>query len=162
MRIFIFSRPVHSGKTSALLEWCGSRKNVAGIAMPDVNGLRKIMDLETKQVFDIECADPENTGASLTSVGRFHFYTDAFERANAIVMDALSRDPDWMVIDEAGKIELERKGFYEALKKAVAYYSDPDTKGRLLITIRDSLCFEMISFLNIRNFSVIYSLDELE
>jgi nucleoside-triphosphatase len=161
MRIHIFSRPIHSGKTSELLAWCSRHKNIAGILMPDIDGLRKILDLETNQFFDIQCADPGNTADSLTSVGRFHFYTTAFEKANSILINALAKSPDWMVIDEAGKLELDGKGFYEALKKLVSFYSDPDTSGNLLITVRDSLCFEMIAFFNIKHFRVIYSLEEL-
>jgi nucleoside-triphosphatase THEP1 len=161
MRIYIFSRPIHSGKTSELLQWCNRQQNIAGILMPDIDGLRKILDLETNGVFDIECADAANTNEPLTSVGRFHFYTAAFEKANSILINALSKNPDWLVIDEAGKLELDGKGFYRALKKATAFYSDPDTSGNLLITVRDSLCFEVIAFFNIRHFRVIYSLEEL-
>ena len=74
--------------------------------MPDINGSRKILDLYTKNIFDIECTDAANTKELLTVVGRFHFYTDAFEKANAIVLAALNERPGWLVIDEAGKLEL--------------------------------------------------------
>ena len=161
MSIFIFSRPVHSGKTSELLRWCNQQQNISGILMPDINGSRKILDLHTKAVFDIECTDAANTKEQLTSVGRFHFYTDAFEKGNLIIAQALTQNPDWLVIDEAGKLELAGKGFYEALKKATAFYSNTKTSGNLLITVRDSLCEEVISFFKIENCRVIHELEEL-
>ena len=160
MSIYIFSRPVHSGKTTELLQWSNLQKNIAGILMPDINGSRKILDLYTKEVFDIECTDAANTKELLTSVGRFHFYTVAFEKANKIVLTALDQTPDWLVIDEAGKLELDGKGFYESIVKAVDLYNN-DKPGNLLITVRESLSTEVISFFKVKNVQVIHQLEDL-
>ena len=160
MSIYIFSRPVHSGKTTELLQWSNLQKNIAGILMPDINGSRKILDLYTKEVFDIECTDAANTKELLTSVGRFHFYTVAFEKANKIILTALDQTPDWLVIDEAGKLELDGKGFYESIVKAVDLYNN-DKPGNLLITVRESLCTEVISFFKVKNVQVIHQLEDL-
>jgi len=161
MSIYIFSRPIHSGKTSELLQWCNLQENMHGILMPDIAGRRKIFNIHTKEIYDIECTDPTAATEPLTSVGRFHFYSAAFEKANSIILDALARDPAWLVIDEAGKLELEGKGFHEALKKATAFYSDSKTSGNLLITVRESLCEAVISFFEIMNYRVIHNLEEL-
>jgi nucleoside-triphosphatase len=159
--IYIFSRPVHSGKTTELLQWCNQQKNIAGILMPDIDNSRKILDLQTKNIFDIECTDTANTKEQLTSIGRFHFYTAAFEKASAIVLAALNQRPDWVVIDEAGKLELDGKGFYESIVKAVDLYSNDKVAGNLLITVRESLYADVISFFQIKNFQVIHQLEDL-
>jgi nucleoside-triphosphatase THEP1 len=161
MRIYIFSRPIHSGKTTELLHWCNQQKNITGVLMPDIDGSRKILDLHTKNIFDIECTDAANTKELLTAVGRFHFYTAAFEKANAIVLAALNQNPGWLVIDEAGKLELDGKGFYESIEKAVDFYSSDKVAGNLLITVRESLCNEVISFFKIKNFQVIHRLEDI-
>jgi nucleoside-triphosphatase THEP1 len=161
MSIYIFSRPIHSGKTTELLQWCNQQKNMAGILMPDINGSRKIFDLQTKNIFDIECADATNTKEQLTVVGRFHFYTAAFEKANAIVLAALNQPPGWLVIDEAGKLELDGKGFYESIVKAVDLYNNDTVAGNLLIAVRESLCNEVISFFKIKTAQVIHQLEGL-
>lgn len=161
MSIYIFSRPIHSGKTTELLKWCNQQKNIAGILMPDINGSRKILDLYSKNMFDIECTDAPNTKERLISVGRFHFYSTAFEKANAIVLAALNQTPDWLVIDEAGKLELDGKGFYESIEKAVEIYNDDNAAGNLLITVRESLCEEVISFFKIKDARVIHQLQDL-
>jgi nucleoside-triphosphatase THEP1 len=161
MSIYIFCRPIHSGKTTELLHWCNQQKNVMGIAMPDINGSRKIIDLLTKEVFDIECSDTANTTEPLTSVGRFHFYTKAFEKANAIILLALSQNPYWLVIDEAGKLELDGKGFYNSLTAAAVYYNNKKNNGNLLITVRENLCTEVINFFTLRGYITIYQLDDL-
>ena len=89
MSIYIFSNPIHSGKTTALLEWCNGQENIAGVLMPDINGNRKIFDVNTKEIFDIECIDAANTTEPLISVGRFHFYSSAFEKANSTTASGL-------------------------------------------------------------------------
>ncbi len=161
MSIYFFSRPIHSGKTTELLQWCNRQKNTMGILMPDINGSRKILDLHTRNIFDIECTDAANTKEMLTAVGRFHFYTAAFEKANAIVLAALNERPGWLVIDEAGKLELDGKGFYESIEKAVDVYNQDRVAGNLLITVRESLCAEVISFFKIKNFQVVHQLENL-
>lgn len=161
MSIYIFSRPIHSGKTTQLLQWCNKQKTVAGVLMPDIDGSRKILDLETKGVFDIQCTDATNTKEALTSVGRFHFYSAAFEKGNLIITGALAKNPRWLIIDEAGKLELEGKGFYGSIVKAVEFFQGRKATGNLLITVREGLCDEIVSFFKIKNASVIHQLDEL-
>ncbi len=161
MGIYIFSRPVHSGKTTALMNWCDQQSHIAGILMPDMDGSRKVYEIETKQVFDIECIDAVNNTEGLTTIGRFNFYTSAFEKANAIVLTALAKNPHWLVIDEAGKLELDGKGFYDSLNIIAHLYNTTPQSGNLLITVRDSLCSEVISFFKFKNYKIIYQLEEL-
>ena len=109
----------------------------------------------------MECTDTENTKEPLTTVGRFHFYTSAFEKANSILMKALTENPDWLVIDESGKLELEGKGFYTSIIKSLEFYKQDKTPGNLLITVRENLCAETISFFKIINYRIINKLNEL-
>ncbi|HMK04501.1 MAG TPA: nucleoside-triphosphatase [Ferruginibacter sp.] len=161
MSIILFSRPIHSGKTTALLQWCDHQKNVQGILMPDVNGRRKILDIRTKEIFDIQCTDPVNTRETLTAVGKFHFYTSAFEKANLILINAMQHDPALLIIDEAGKLELDGKGFYNALERIIPFY-DRKGRGRLLITVRDYLCEEVIRFFNMQHYTLVHETGDID
>lgn len=161
MSIYIFSRPIHSGKTTSLLKWCKQQKNIYGILMPDINESRKIFDLHTKTVFDIECPDALNANEPLISVGNFHFYISAFEEANHILLSALKQKPGWLIIDEVGILELDGKGFYTAIVKAVEFYSDKNSSGNLLITVRDSLCAKVIAFFKLKDYKVIDQLVDI-
>jgi nucleoside-triphosphatase len=160
MSIVLFSRPIHSGKTTALLQCCDGQKDIQGILMPDIDGSRKILDIGTKEIFDIQCADPVHTTEQITTVGKFHFYTAAFEKANRILLDASKLDPEWLIIDEAGKLELEGKGFYEALRKIIPLY-DKAGKSKLVITVRDFLCEDVIRLFRISNYSIAQEAEEL-
>ena len=162
MSIYIFSRPVHSGKTTELLKWCNKQTGATGILMPDIDGSRKILDLATTNIFDIECVDPVNTKELLTTIGRFHFYSKAFEKANAILLKAITKNPRWLVIDEAGKLELDGKGFYPAIINALQWHETHGDSHHLLITVRDSLCAAVAAFFNLHDHRVIDTLEELE
>jgi nucleoside-triphosphatase THEP1 len=162
MRIYIFSRPIHSGKTSELVQWCNRQENIYGILMPDINGSRKIFDIHTKNVSDIECTDLAANTEPLTVVGRFHFYSAVFEKANSILLNELAQSPAWLVIDEAGKLELDKRGLYEGIIKAVAHFNNENNAGNLLITVRDSLCEEVIDFFGIKNYRIIHTLEGID
>jgi nucleoside-triphosphatase len=159
MSIYVFSRPVQSGKTTELLNWSNNKKNIRGILMPDINGARKIFDVATKDFFDTECNNPENIKEPITSIGRFHFYTSSFEHANSIILAALAQKPDWLVIDEVGRLELEGKGFYTSIVQSLNVYNQPAYPFNLLITVRDSLLAEVISFFKINNCHIIHNLE---
>jgi nucleoside-triphosphatase THEP1 len=160
MGIYIFSRPIHSGKTTALHSWCKQQENIAGILMPDINGCRKIFDLSTDEIFNIECKDAD-TKESLISIGKFHFYNSAFEKANTILLQALITKPEWLVIDEAGKLELNGKGFYTAILNAVEVYDNIAYTNNLLLTVRDSLVEDVIGFFKIKHYQIVHDLNNL-
>lgn len=161
MSIYIFSRPVHSGKTTELIQWHKQHKVATGVLMPDIQGSRKIMDLKTGELFDITCSDETVGEEAIVRVGSYRFYTLAFDKANAIIMNALAENPGWLIIDEAGKLELGGKGFYSSLTKAIAFYDKPEQAGKLLITVRESLAEEIRQFFNIKNCQIIHQLDGL-
>lgn len=162
MSIIIFSQPIHSGKTTKLLHWCDQQKNVAGILMPDIDGKRKILNLETKEVFAVECDDPANTREKLITVGKYHFYAAAFEKANSVLLAAVSHNPEWLVIDEVGKLELGGRGFYPAVKKITDDQEEKITTTNNILVVRDSLCDEVINFFKIKTHVIIYRLEDLQ
>jgi nucleoside-triphosphatase THEP1 len=162
MSIYILSRPIHSGKTTELLQWSNRQKNILGILMPDINGSRKFLTLDKKEIFDAECVDITNTKLSITTIGKFNFYSEAFEKANLILLNALSKNPNWLVIDEVGKLELDSKGFYKSVMEAAKIYADKNKTGNLLVTVRDSILKEVIADFNIKNYTIINSLEAIK
>ncbi len=161
MSIIIFSKPIHSGKTTELQHWCSQQQNIAGILMPDINGKRKMLDIKTKKVFEAECKDSFNKEEELASIGRYHFYTAAFQKANAIIIHALNENPSFLIIDEVGKLELNKKGFYPALQKTIAAIQDKKFTANLLLVVRDSLVKEATAFFKIQEYNLIEEISML-
>jgi len=163
MSIIIFSRPVRSGKTTELMQYCQEITNtkvVRGILMPDLDGSRKLFDINAKEWFDIECKDPSTTRRSLITVGAFHFYADAFEKANAIILQAASKS-DLLIIDEVGKLELEQKGFYPCIKEILEKEEYKSPVKSLLLVVRDNLYEQVVQFFDIGQHTLINNLSDI-
>jgi len=157
MSIIIFSRPVRSGKTTALMQYCEEMKNkksVGGILMPDVGGSRKLLDIGSNEYFDIECKDPSTTTRSLIAIGNFYFFTDAFERANNIIVKAALKS-DLLIIDEVGKLELEQKGFYPGIKEILDSGYHKGNISTLLLVVRENLYDQVTAFFNIAQHTMV-------
>ena len=167
MSITIFSRPVRTGKTTELLQWCSRQKNIAGIAMPDIDGLRKIMDLRTHEVIDAELNSEllANSyqliaNSSIIEIGKYKFYRSAFEQANDILLNAWASRPDWLVIDELGRLELKGEGFYPAAKQILAAIQQrPETK--ILLVVREGLVDEIMNLFQLKNYKIVSVLSEV-
>lgn len=154
MSIFIFSQPIHSGKTTALMQWCKKNTNCAGILMPDVDGSRKMYAIQEAYLFEASCQPSLVTDENVISIGPYSFYKEAFARANKIIIAALNSLVEWLVIDEVGKLELKRTGFYPAVKKAIEAVNTNSFKGNLLLVVRDSLLTAVINELGIEKYEV--------
>ena len=156
MSIIIYTGPVHSGKTSALQQWCSNRKDVGGILMPDIDGTRMFMNIQTKEIFDAQCKFPGQTTESLVKIGRYHFYEAAFQKANDILVNT-SPELRYLIIDEIGKLELQQKGLFEGTVYLLNNYSQ-----NLILVVRDSLLAEVITAFQLSNYTVITTLAELK
>ena len=163
MSIIIFSRPVRSGKTTELMEYCDEiekTKAVGGILMPDINGGRRIFDITTKEYFDIECRDPSAATRSLITVGKFFFYADVFEKANSIILETASQC-DMLIIDEVGRLELEQNGFYSSIKEILQSDKFKGESKSLLLVVRDSLYEQVVAFFGIQQHDLVKSLNNI-
>ena len=50
--IYIFSRPVRTGKTTELKDWISHARRVAGVMMPDVDGTRKLAEIVSGDIYE--------------------------------------------------------------------------------------------------------------
>jgi nucleoside-triphosphatase THEP1 len=130
--------------------------------MPDVNGKRKIQVINSGEVIDLECNDPENCREEQVRVGRFFFHEKAFQQANAILLDSLLLNPDWIIIDEVGILELEGKGFYESVSRIAEAFNKKAMAGKLLLVVRESLYREVTTFFRIGDHRLVDTPDKLE
>ena len=163
MSILIFSQPVRSGKTTELMQYCDEiekSKSLGGILMPDIDGSRKLFDISTKKLFDMECKDASAFTGSLITVGKFIFYADVFEKANVIILQAASHS-DFLIIDEVGKLELDQKGFYPSVKKILNKDEFIGPAKNLLLVVRDSLYDQVVAFFEIRQHVLVSNLNEI-
>lgn len=137
-QVYILSRGIRTGKTTLLYNWLLTHKNAAGMLTPDVHNIRMLYDIGKKQYHTFEVS--ETYGGEKIAIGRFLFAKEAFIRGRDILLDALQRPPEWLVIDEAGKLEIEQgEGLEPAVAQVVRAYQSGQVNGKLLLVIRDTL-----------------------
>src|SRR6476660_5088570 len=117
--IYILSQPIQTGKTTLLQTWLKGQSNAGGILTPDVNGKRKLFDIATQTYFDLQL----NEGDEGIRIGKFVFDTGIMQKARAILLDSKQQAYDWLVVDEVGRLEMDRKeGLEPALSDIIHHF----------------------------------------
>jgi len=143
-QIRILTGKVQSGKTTGLFTFINTKKSVDGILAPIVNGKRKLYHISSRtiKIFEMDKSSPETV-----SVGKYFFLNESFEWANKKIIESFHKSPEWLIIDEIGKLELRRKGLHEAAKKIIE--ERLTFNGKIILVIRDYLLDEVLKFYNI-------------
>lgn len=122
------------------MNWIATQSSVAGILTPDINGKRKLYNISRDTYFDIQLPDDANEGAR---IGRFLFDENVFAKARDILKNSISEQPEWIVIDEIGRLEMDRKqGLEPALSELIDSIKNSNSQTKLLLVIRDYLLDE--------------------
>jgi len=153
--INIYTGPIGSGKTTQLERWMLERKDVCGILMPVIKGVRHIYSISSGKYFRVEAGadDPEE---EVIRIRKFRFSKKVFKLANFEIEESLKSDCKIIVVDEIGPLELNGSGFYSSFRKIV------DSGNRdILAVVREGLVEDVVSFFNIKSFEIITDLNEL-
>ena len=164
-KIWIFSRPVRSGKTTELMHWAESRSSLGGFLVPDKHDLRKLVTLHDRTWYDFEIPAEELHGLSekaVINISRFYFYADIFFFFFQTLLLDLKRNPSWIVVDEVGKLELKGMGLEPVVGQVIEHFKQTETAGKLLLVVRDELLEQVIDHYGIEYFQVIENLNSIE
>ena len=161
MSIIIFSKPIHSGKTTQLMHWCKMQKTCGGILMPDVDGQRKMFDIDKKSYFKLECKSPISSNEKTIEIGKYLFYQSAFDTANQVITEALSAVTEFIVIDEVGMLEINQKGFYTSVKQLTDISNAGNLKSKVILAVRDVFVADVVACFNILKYKTTESLTDL-
>jgi len=116
-----------------------------------------LLDIKTGAYHDLEL---DETADNTIAVGRFYFDKNVFEKAQQILLNALQLRPEWLVIDEIGKLEIEQGlGLEPAVGRIINEYKH--TAKNLLLVIRDSLLSKAIDHYKLENAVVVNHLNSL-
>lgn len=158
MMIYLFSGPVRAGKTTALYDWIADKTQVGGFLCPDVDGTRKLYEISTGRCYPFQADGPG--GPADIRIGRFAFSAAGFALAGKIIDWSLARQPQWLVIDEIGKLELSDAGFAGLVKKVLLAHRSHDFTGDLLLVVRDFYLQQVIAHFDIQPYRTI-GLDQI-
>lgn len=142
-RIYIYSGPIHSGKTTRLEKWAERTQAVDGILAPLIDGKRHLKFLSEGKVYLLE-ADSSKTGSTIR-IGDYIFLNSVFKKAREYVSNLVKNEPDWIVIDEIGFLELEGLGLEPAASNLIEKLKNkPDIN--ILLVVRDYLKSDVIDY----------------
>jgi nucleoside-triphosphatase THEP1 len=137
---YILTGKIESGKTTFISKWCQSKPDVAGIITITQNGKRVLLNLETGEE---RCFELGNFFAgAVQKIGRYTFDNDAFTWAEEIISKTDFSHVKCFIFDEAGILELEKKGFYMAIQILLNKIRNNNTD--VIFVVRETLVDEIV------------------
>ena len=161
---FIITGPIHSGKTTGLSALVSTltdrRRRCAGVLSRAVfdNGQRigyDLIDVATKETIPLirlTGREPWPAGEQI-SFGNYSFSLLSFQKGNRILKNIT--DPDIVIIDEIGHLELRGEGFSPGLRYVLSHLS-----CTLVLVVRKSLLSDVVSHFRIRSYRSAFVTDE--
>lgn len=140
--IYIFSQPIQTGKTSRLAKWATHNPQAGGILTPDIDRKRKLYSLANQTVCDFQLSETDEG----IRIGRFVFDADTFAKARQLLLNNTEQAYDWIIVDEIGRLELDRnEGLEPAVSQLIQQVQQNTIQTKLLLVIRDYLLDQAIA-----------------
>jgi len=135
-KISIITGPIRTGKTTRLMHWASTQKSIEGLFQPVIDEKRFIYHTSSRTLKMLEV--PKNSdGDNFIEIGNYRFSREVFNWGQSVLLNAIKKDLDWLVIDEIGPLELEGSGLEPAISEIL---KDRDSfKGEILCVVRDSI-----------------------
>ncbi len=152
--VYIFCQPIRSGKTTQLLKWVSDKKNVAGILTPDKNGVRQLYNVETKQSLPLQLSENEDG----IKIGRFVMDKKVIEIGKNWLLEHLEKNPEWLIIDEIGPLEiLQSDGWEPAFINVLNIVVSNESSTKLLLVVRDKMLQSFLEKYNLHDAQILNS-----
>lgn len=156
--VFILTGPIQTGKTTWLSNNIHGKK-VSGILQPVLNGKRTFLDINTGLSVPLE-SEKEMEDSQTISVGKYFFRREAFEWAKNVLISANQYQPEWIIMDEIGKLEIfQNDGLEPAVAQIIAMCQEKKINSNLILVIRDSLLSDAMVKYNLQHATVLNILE---
>ena len=152
-KIRILTGEIKTGKTTRLMQWAASQKNIDGIFQPVINEKRFFYHIGSRTLKPLETTETEN----VTQIGKYNFSNQTFEWSQKILSECAAKKLDWIIVDEIGPLELHGKGLEPAVSKLLA--DRENTKAQILCVVRDSILEKFLMHYGLQNDYQIFELE---
>ncbi len=158
-RLYLYTAPVHSGKTTALMAWAEGRTDLGGFLAPDLDGVRHLLTLRDRRLHPFQVKD--GADEAVVNICRYSFLASAFALAQATLRADAQRPTPWIVVDEVGKLELRGEGHEPVLGELIRMHQTGAYPGQLLLVVRSELLSEVVEKYKLNGAPVLSSPQEL-
>lgn len=152
-QIFLLSGAVHSGKTTRLSRWIKNQNNVDGILQPVIDAKRYFKHISSGETKLLEISK-DSDQKDIIAIGNYKFSNDVFSWANDQLILSFQKNPEWLIVDEFGLLEMDNKGLEPAVTKVLNDINHL-TNMNLLIVIRDYLISSFLNKFNLPLYDVL-------
>ncbi len=147
--IYLLTGDRQSGKTTNLFNWIkNQKKSISGVLSPIENSKRCFYSISKDKDFPFSVIDNTFKDDEVLKIGKYVFYKKAFNMAVDEIEEGIKLNSDYIIIDEIGPLELQKKGFYNITKKCINI-SRSDDRFHFIFVIRGFLLDEILEFFNI-------------
>lgn len=153
-KIRILTGEIKSGKTTLLMRWASSQKNIDGIFQPVIDEKRFVYHIGSRTLKPLETSDTKN----ITSIGKYNFSNQTFLWSQKILSECSAKNLEWIIVDEIGPLELQGKGLEPAISKLLA--DRENIKAQILCIVRDSILEKFINHYSLQNDYQIFELTD--
>jgi nucleoside-triphosphatase THEP1 len=155
-KIFIMSGAVHTGKTTRLMQWSMAQKNIDGIFQPLVDEKRFIYHIASRTLKMLQTGQEKD----VTEIGKYKFSNETFLWARKMLQEASLKEPDWLLIDEIGPLELKGLGLEPAITEILSRRES--LKTNILCVVRDSVLEKFIDNYGLKDSYEIFKIDKTQ
>lgn len=147
-KLMILTAPIRSGKSTKLYNHFKDRKNTAGIISLLIDDKKYLYSIRTKEKKILELDITEDDKNNIVKVGKYIFNKNVFQWGQIILADDLIENPDLIVIDEIGHLELSGNGLaptaFQIINSALA------GNQKVLVVVRDKLLKEFLDYIKLK------------
>ncbi len=137
-QIYFLSGPVQSGKSTRLSHWVSDKKNVDGILAPVIGGQRHLWHIASGETKCVQLPAGEWSDEEAWQIGSYFFSIPVFLWAQKVLLKSSRQKPDWLIIDEAGFLELDGKGLEPALTE-ILNLNPAGAPANIVLVVRERL-----------------------
>jgi nucleoside-triphosphatase THEP1 len=139
--IFILTGPVHTGKTTRLMHWAASQNKIDGIFQPVIDDKRFIYQIASRTLKSLEVTTTDKD-ENIIKIGNYSFSKETFSWAQKFLLDCMSKNLDWLIIDEIGPLELEGKGLEPAV--SIIINGRENVSAKIICVVREEILQKFI------------------
>ncbi len=129
--VYVYSGPTKSGKTTKLMQWAASQKNIDGIFQPVIDGKRFLYHISSRTLKKLE------SETETINIGNYKFSIESFNWAQNVLLESIKSDFEWIIIDEIGPLELQEKGLEPVIKTILSVRKK--YQWNLICVVRESM-----------------------
>lgn len=156
-KIHVLTGPVHTGKTTRLMHWASSQKNIDGIFQPIIDEKRFIYHIASRTLKMLE--SPSNsTDEKVIKIGNYRFSKDVFLWAQNVLLNSLDKNLEWLIIDEIGPLELDGNGLEPIITKI--FEESEKFCEKILCVVRDSMIDKFVEHYKLEDTFELINLDQ--